>query len=248
MKQNLLKILLVEDNPGDVRLIQEILSEAQDVKFRLKNAERLNSGIELLRGNGEKFDIVILDLGLPDSQGIDTLVKLQQQAFRIPIVVLTGFNDGATSLKAVEMGAQDYLLKGQITLDSLSRAIFNAIWRFQALENLKHKVILENLITKISTKFINYKSEEIDSGINEALSDIGKFMEIDWTYFFRVNNTGGKSSISNIYEWVPEGGKSVVELLKKYGMSELRWFSEQMRLMETMTVTDVAKTAGSCGI
>lgn len=127
-------ILLVEDNRADARLIEVLLAEVRDFKFRLRWVDRITKAQSRLAE--ERIDIVMLDLSLPDSQGLDTLVTLKSAARHIPIVVLTSFDDQATALEAVKLGAQDYLLKGQIDGELLVRAIHYAIERMQLLDSL----------------------------------------------------------------------------------------------------------------
>ena len=110
-------VLLVEDNPGDVLLITEALREAG---IELLTARRLDDALRVLRTDG--VDIVLLDLGLPDSQGIDTLGSVLA-ATRQPVIVLTGLDDERTGLEAVRLGAEDYLVKGRVDAASLARSV-----------------------------------------------------------------------------------------------------------------------------
>ncbi len=128
-------VLLIEDNPGDARLVQEMLGEATGSAFGFKRADRLSTGLEQLAKDGA--DAVLLDLGLPDSHGLDTFVKAHAQAPDRPIVVLTGTSDEAVALEAVQIGAQDYLVKGQVDGDSLVRSIRYAIERQRLLVKLE---------------------------------------------------------------------------------------------------------------
>lgn len=122
-----LRILLVEDNPGDADLIVELLPMDGPVVFEVEGAVRLG---EALEGIGTKrFDIVLLDLGLPDSDGLATLRAVRRRAAQLPIVVLTGNNDEPTGLAAIREGAQDYLIKGQIGKNLLTRSMNYAITR-----------------------------------------------------------------------------------------------------------------------
>jgi DNA-binding NarL/FixJ family response regulator len=130
-----LKVLLIEDNPGDARLIQEMLSEAKDILFELECVDRLSAGFEFISAGG--IDIVLLDLSLPDSEGLETLTKTHTSAPEVPIIVLTGLDDKALGFEAVRKGAQDYLTKGEATTALLSRAIRYAVERNRLLDQLE---------------------------------------------------------------------------------------------------------------
>lgn len=123
----ILRILLVEDNPGDVRLIQEWMRVSKRVSYRLEHADCLAAGLKRLED--EQFDAVLLDLGLPDSQGLDTLKQLCTRVPDIPILVLTGLQDEQVGLQAVKEGAQDYLIKGQVSESLITRSITYALER-----------------------------------------------------------------------------------------------------------------------
>ena len=129
------KVLLIEDNPGDVRLIREMLSESKNISFEIEHADRLSSGLESLAQGG--LDILLLDLGLPDSQGFETVRRILPAAPGIPVIVLTGLNDEAMGLQAIHEGAQDYLVKGEISFPVISRAINYAIERQKLLNEIK---------------------------------------------------------------------------------------------------------------
>jgi two-component system, cell cycle sensor histidine kinase and response regulator CckA len=122
-----IKILLVEDNPGDVLLLQETLSDITSVELQLVHVDRLNKAIDRL--GVENFDVILLDLELPDSEGIETSIQIQQYAPLTPIVVLTGITDETLALRLLQAGAQDYLVKGQVGGDLLLRSIRYAIER-----------------------------------------------------------------------------------------------------------------------
>lgn len=122
-----IKVLLIEDNPGDARLIQEMLAESDKVRIDLEWKERLSTGLKRIAEGG--IDVILLDLMLPDSRGFDALIRMQAQAQGIPIVVLTGLSDVALAIKAVRRGAQDYLIKGQVDSRQLARSILYAIAR-----------------------------------------------------------------------------------------------------------------------
>ncbi|VWD38447.1 sensor kinase [Burkholderia aenigmatica] len=124
---NEVRILLVEDSPTDAFLIREALSDVQDFVSVLFHVERLSEGMDHFQA--EHFDVVLLDLGLPDSQGLDTFSRLHAGKPEVPIIVLTGLDDLSAGLLAIQDGAQDYLLKRDIQPALLGRAIRYAIER-----------------------------------------------------------------------------------------------------------------------
>jgi len=130
-----LKVLLVEDSPSDARLIQHSLLHHKPQVFEVSLVGRLEEALARLAA--ERFDVVLLDLGLPDCMGIDTLVRTSAAAPRVPIVVLTGADDQVTSLEAIRRGSQDYLVKSHSDGQIIANAIRYAIERKQAEERLK---------------------------------------------------------------------------------------------------------------
>jgi PAS domain S-box-containing protein len=130
-----IKILLVEDNPGDARLIQEMLADAGAQGVTSEWVPRLSQGLECL-DQGE-IDLVLLDLNLPDSHGLDTFFKAYAHAPEIPFVILTGLDDETLALTAVRQGAQDYLVKGETDANKLFRAIRYATERKRVQEALR---------------------------------------------------------------------------------------------------------------
>lgn len=122
-----LEILLIEDHPGDARLIREMLSDARGGPFEMECEETLAAGLARLAG--QHFDVLILDLSLPDSWGLETLDRALREVRDIPVVVLTGMEDEQASVSALDRGAQDYLVKGRIDPDMLSRSIRYALAR-----------------------------------------------------------------------------------------------------------------------
>jgi len=134
MNQGKIKVLLIEDDPVDTRLFQQMLTGGLNSPFILECAARLSDGMKRLVE--ADFDAVLLDLGLPDSFGLETLIKVHAQAPRIPIVILTGQNDEALSIKALQHGAQDYLVKGRINSGAIRRCLRYAIERKQIQKDL----------------------------------------------------------------------------------------------------------------
>ena len=129
MPEQNISILLIEDNPGDVGLLQEFLRESVEIDFQLFSAETLQKGLDL--STKHNVDIILLDLSLPDSKGLKTLAKVRTACVGKPIIVLTGNNDLSVSKEAIQEGAQDFLIKGKIDSELLIRAITYAIQRSQ---------------------------------------------------------------------------------------------------------------------
>jgi len=118
-----LKLLMIEDNPRDARLIHEMLSEADGAPFDSESVNGLSKGLERLATG--YFDVLLLDLGLPDSQGLDTFNKLHAQSPQVPVVILTDLDDASLAYKAVRNGAQDYLVKSQMNSNLLIRSMYS---------------------------------------------------------------------------------------------------------------------------
>jgi two-component sensor histidine kinase/CheY-like chemotaxis protein len=144
MKKRQINVLLIEDNPGDVNLIKKMLGEETDTFCKIDYVNRLDAGLKRLAESD--IDVVLLDLGLPDSQGLDTFIKVHKEKTDVPIVVLTGLEDTELGVKTVKKGAQDYLVKGQVDGKPLIRAVRYAIERKRAEElsraSLREKEVL----------------------------------------------------------------------------------------------------------
>lgn len=134
----IVRVLAIEDNPGDLGLVKEMLDDAKMGKYQLQHVNRLSSAIKMLRT--EDFDVILLDLNLLDSNGFDTFLSIHNRFPEIPIIVLTGSTDEEPSLRAINEGAQDYLFKDVLTSRSLSHAILHAIER-KRVEEILHQTI-----------------------------------------------------------------------------------------------------------
>src|ERR1041385_9553517 len=132
-----IKILLIEDNPGDANLIHIHLKEAFPQAFQLSTAAYLKDGLELIRHN--EFDIIIIDLSLPDSSGLDTFNAVYKAAPEVAIVVLTGLEDEDIGIATVKMGAQDFLVKGKVSSKTIKRSVNYSIERYKLLKSVAEK-------------------------------------------------------------------------------------------------------------
>ena len=127
MSEKTVRILLVEDNAGDARLLREMLHEPSSCDYELTHHETMGRAITHLVAH--PVDIVLLDLGLPDADGLRGVQRAQATAPHVPLVVLTGSDDELLASQALQEGAQDYLVKGQIDTRGLRRALRYAIER-----------------------------------------------------------------------------------------------------------------------
>jgi DNA-binding response OmpR family regulator len=131
MDATTINVLLVEDNPGDVRLVQESLAEVESRRFNLTHVERLEEARRYLEEG--TYDVVMLDLLLRDSQRLGTLMEIHNQAQKIPIVVFTGLEDDVVGLWALNEGAEDYVIKGKVTGATLAGTLCEAIERHKTI-------------------------------------------------------------------------------------------------------------------
>ncbi|WP_135535641.1 bacterio-opsin activator domain-containing protein [Halostella pelagica] len=156
MQESELTVLLIEDNPGDARLFEEMLQDSEELLQRVdpdeadpvvpnvRHEKRLSDGLEFLSENAA--DVVLLDLNLPDSTGLDTLSEMVESAEMTPVIVLTGLNDRSVGVQSIQHGAQDYLVKDDVTSDALVRSIHYAVERSrQARERRRRNKQLESL-------------------------------------------------------------------------------------------------------
>ena len=131
------RILLVEDNPIEARMLREMIREACSGPFHLEHADRLSNALDLLSAG--KFDVALLDLSLPDARGLETVAQVHAHSPKVPIVVLTSLDDEAVAVRALRAGAQDYLIKGRVGGDLLVRSVRYACERARAVEALERR-------------------------------------------------------------------------------------------------------------
>ncbi|MDX2100874.1 MAG: ATP-binding protein [Leptolyngbyaceae cyanobacterium bins.59] len=135
MSADVISVLLVEDSAADVALLMKLLQHNEAKSWQITHVKRLKPALEHLHKT--EFDVILLDLSLPDSQGIETVTQVQTAFPYLPIVVLTGLQDEAFARQAVAQGAQDYLVKGQVTAELLLKSVSYAIERSQILRRLQ---------------------------------------------------------------------------------------------------------------
>lgn len=183
-----IRVLMVEDNPGDVYLAREMLRSAGEERFDLLTANRVRTALEILAES--PVDAVLLDLSLPDEHGLDTLKTLRDANDAVPIVVLSGHEDEQTAFSALQNGAQDFLVKGTITGHLLSRSIFYAMTRKEMESQLKH-MSFHDALTGLPNRTLFYEQ------MNRSIEWADRFrkqmalLSIDVDNFKAVNESHG---------------------------------------------------------
>jgi signal transduction histidine kinase len=153
-----LQVLLVEDNAGDARLLREMFSTEKAGSFELTHLLRMSEAVMHLAKGG--VDVVLLDLGLPDGHGLDTVRRAHAVAPGVPVIVLTGLDDEALAAAAMAEGAQDYLIKGQIESRALPRALRHAIERYRMQRETE---LLRTNQIQFKDEFLSHVSHELRS-------------------------------------------------------------------------------------
>jgi PAS domain S-box-containing protein len=169
-----LHVLVVEDSPADVDLIREYMFDSGFISFQIDSAARLSEAITRL--GRESFDLLLIDLGLPDSRGLNTFDSLRKAAPNTPIIILTGYDDEGTAMTAVRNGAQDYLIKGEIIRNTLVRAAQYAVERKRAEAELQERE------SKLKTLFeilpVGVSILDAENKITFLNSALGRILEI----------------------------------------------------------------------
>ena len=207
MTKPLIQVLLIEDNPTDALLLREAVREDALSFFEFTIAESLKLGLEFL--SQAQFDVVLLDLGLPDSQGLESFETVQSAFPDKPIVVLSGITDQRVALEAVQSGAQDYLVKGPVGWEIASRAIRYAIERKRMEVRLQHMATHDALTGLPNRKLLH---DRLSHAIERARrSRNGKnekwelaVMVLDLDNFKSVNDTYGHAQGDILLQAVTE--------------------------------------------
>lgn len=219
-----IKILLIEDNPDDVELLKEFLSEAQCSLSGFMHVDELSSALELLEK--ESFEIVLLDMALPDSSGTQTFYSLRDKIPETPIVVITGTKDETIIHDLLQNGVQDYLVKGTIDPDSLIHSINYAIERQRLLVSLNQKTLeiqhlkesLEHIISNNADAIVVVNRQGVICFANPAAAEILNYEQEDLTgREFGFSIAPGKASELNIDR---EDGMTIVGELRAV---EITW-------------------------
>ena len=238
-----LKILLVEDNPGDARLIEEMLRESGSIQFELIHRSRLDEAMKCLEEIS--FDVLLLDLNLPDSQGMETVTQIISAAPGLSIIVLTGLEDEMIGIQAVQKGTQDYLVKGQIDNRILVRTVTYAMERKRVEEALRRAQEELELKVKERTAELTKSNEQLRQEIEERkrAEEKVKLNESRLEALLKLSEMR-KTTIKEISDFVLEEGVKLTQ--SKIGFlgfmdrdeSTMKIHSWSKTVMEECSVTD----------
>ncbi len=227
------RVLIIEDNPEYIGLVRTILARSQNPKFEIISAERLDEGLDRLANND--VDVILLDMTLPDSSGIDTLRRTMTKALELPIVMLTGHNDEGLATQALHEGAQDYLVKGQNEVALLSRAIHYAIERKRGQVALRASDDrFQRMIQQNADPIIIIDSNLVVQFANPAVVNLfgQKSVDLVGTVFgFPLSNVGESSQI----EIIDAQGKMVVAEMH---VVDIEWEGKKAHLASLRDITE----------
>ncbi len=234
-------VMLIEDNHDDALLIQRYLSKAIKVTYQIHHVDELRKGLDFLNSSG--VDVVLLDLGLPDAQGLSAFEKVYAMSPDVPIIVLTSHDDDDLAMEAVHKGAQDYLVKGQIAGGLLQRSIRYAIERKRAAAELKR---LNELLERQATtdpltgilnrlKFNHTLSAEIQRSKRYSIPLSLIMFDID--HFKNINDSHGHHMGDKVLREIVDLVKENIRVHDFFA----RWGGEEFMIMATNTKQDNAR-------
>jgi len=199
-------VLLIEDNPGDARLIREMIAEDPDAPFELHCAERLSHGLDFLASR--PAGLVLLDLSLPDSLGLETFAKVFAHSPAVPIIVLTGTDDATVALKAVQGGAQDYLVKGKLDRELLVRSMQYSIERKRYQVQIEHQANYDALTGLPNRTLLHDRLRQAVFAQRRVRAIAVVFIDLD--HFKFVNDSLGHSAGDELLKQMAERLRSML--------------------------------------
>jgi len=178
MDDKIIKILYVEDDMDHAVLIRELLEEIKNVHYKLTHVQRFDEA--LLEIDNEDYDIVLLDLSLPDEQGVNTVARVCEQAPDIPVVVISGTDDETMAIKALQKGADEYLVKGKVKSHSLSRILRYAIMRHKGRVELQSLSLVDDLTGLYNRKgFMLFAQQQLSLSVRAKRGMILFFIKLN---------------------------------------------------------------------
>jgi PAS domain S-box-containing protein len=243
MEEKSINVLLIEDNLDDAELLQRKLTKSANGRFKVTLANSLKDGLTKLTGNSH--DLILSDLGLPDSHGLDTVTRVLQMAPETPLVVLSGYDNEEVAIKAVQLGAQDYLVKGRLDGTQMERSLFYAIERSRLQGELERYT---RTVSRIQTNLMKILDKNAD-----AIIVLGKKRQILFINpaaesLFRCHK---EQFLNTSFKYPVEGGKTseidIVHRNKEKTIAEMRvvdidWEGQPAYLASLRDITERRRT------
>jgi len=178
MDDKIIKVLYVEDDMDHAILIRELIEEIKNVHYKLTHVQQLNEA--LLELDNENYDIVLLDLSLPDEQGVNTVARVCEQAPDIPVVVMSATDDETMAIKALQKGAEEYLVKGKVKSHALSRILRYAIMRHKGRVELQSLSLVDDLTSLYNRRgFMLFAQQQLSLSVRAKRGMILFFIKLD---------------------------------------------------------------------
>ena len=225
------KILLIEDDLADAELIKEMLLPESAGKFDIRCVERLSDLTELI--NNSDFDVVLVDLGLPDSKGLETFRKVNEMTPGVPVIVLTGLSDDDLGNQTVQYGAQDYLIKGEVNDTLLKRSITYAIERKRAEEKIKKSEIKFRELSEQLSETNNLKDLLLDVISHDLRNTAG-------VIFGFADLLKSKEDQNEIYDNIYNAAESLLKVIENASTLAKLSYGEKI-IFETIDIDKIIK-------
>lgn len=221
--------MLIEDDAEDAELITEMLLVSKNKKFKIDCIDRLAKCSEKLKE--KKFDVILIDLGLPDSQGLETFVKVNEMSPNIPVIVLTGLLDEEVGNNAVQLGAQDYLVKGEVNEVLLKRSIMYSIERKKSEEEIKKSEIKFREQTERLTGTNNLKDLLLDVISHDLRNSAGVIYGL-------ADMLRNKERNNEIYDGIFSSSQSLLKVIDNASTLAKLSYGQKIE-METLDIDQV---------
>ncbi|MEJ5203279.1 MAG: PAS domain S-box protein, partial [Anaerolineales bacterium] len=230
-----MNLLVLEDNPLDFRMVRQLIEQTGLGEIQILHCERLSEALRI--SDQSPPDVILADLNLPDSSGLDTIERLRNRFPQVALIVLSGLSDETLATLAVQAGAQDYLVKEQVNQELLRSAIRYALERKRIENELRRRVALERLVADISTHFISPTLEELDDQINHALQNIGGFFGVERVVLLLFSADGVR--VERAYEWQEKGLPAWGNSMTGRSTENVSWLMTRLSHNEPVYVTNI---------
>jgi len=178
MDDKTIKVLYVEDDMEHAILIREFIEEIKTVHYELTHVQRLDEALVEL--DNDNYDVILLDLSLPDEQGVDTVARVCEKAPDIPVVVMSDTDDETMAIKALQKGAEEYLVKGKVKSNALSRILRYAIIRHKGRAELRSLSLVDDLTSLYNRRgFMLFAQQQLSLSVRAKRGMILFFIKLD---------------------------------------------------------------------